>query len=188
MSIQFAKINSFQQIQKNYIFIYMDMGQFKKYVTGLGGRGSSKIVTKCDKGGGVKPKSDVNNRIMCRSKCSAPIPSGVAPGSNITPHISTCAYGNFSLWKSDGYKHMCRCPTIIKKMFIRTCVALIQESYSSLISIRIFPGKSCLALTTSTSIISRPNKTKLCKQNLSYFNHLSKYLYLRLVTETKVVI
>ena len=26
-------------------------GAFKKYVTGLGGRGSSKIVTKCDKGG-----------------------------------------------------------------------------------------------------------------------------------------
>ena len=35
-------------------------GPFKKYVTGLGGRGSSKIVTKCDKGGrGVKQKSDV---------------------------------------------------------------------------------------------------------------------------------
>ena len=26
-------------------------GAFKKYVTGLGGRGSSKIVTECDKGG-----------------------------------------------------------------------------------------------------------------------------------------
>ena len=34
------------------------MGPFKKYVTGIGGGGSSKIVTKCDKGG-VKPKSDV---------------------------------------------------------------------------------------------------------------------------------
>ena len=52
MSIQFAKINSFQQIEKNYIFIYMDMGQFKKYVTGLGGEGSSKVVTKCEKGEG----------------------------------------------------------------------------------------------------------------------------------------
>ena len=33
-------------------------GPFKKYVTGLGERGSSKIVTKCDKGEGVMPKSD----------------------------------------------------------------------------------------------------------------------------------
>ena len=32
---------------------------FKKYVTGLGGRGSSKIATKSDKGEGVKSKSDV---------------------------------------------------------------------------------------------------------------------------------
>ena len=32
------------------------MGPFKKYVTGLGGRGSSKIVTKCDKGGGRSSK------------------------------------------------------------------------------------------------------------------------------------
>ena len=32
------------------------MGPFKKYVTGLGGRGSSKIVTKCDKGGGGQDK------------------------------------------------------------------------------------------------------------------------------------
>ena len=46
-------------------------GPFKKYVTGLGGGWSSKIVTNCDKGEGVKPKSDVttskkyrfNNRI-----------------------------------------------------------------------------------------------------------------------------
>ena len=46
------------------------------YVTDLGGRGSSKIVTKCDKGGrGVKQKSDVttskisfNNRIRMTSK------------------------------------------------------------------------------------------------------------------------
>ena len=36
------------------------MGPFKKYVTGLGGRGSSKIVTNSDKGGGgFKPNSDV---------------------------------------------------------------------------------------------------------------------------------
>ena len=34
-------------------------GPFKKYVTSLGGEGSRKIVTKCDKGGRVKPKSDV---------------------------------------------------------------------------------------------------------------------------------
>ena len=34
-------------------------GPFKKYVTGLGGGWSSKIVTNCDKGEGVKPKSDV---------------------------------------------------------------------------------------------------------------------------------
>ena len=33
-------------------------GPFKKYVTGLGGRGSSKIVTNSDKGEGVKPNSD----------------------------------------------------------------------------------------------------------------------------------
>ena len=33
------------------------MGSFKKYVTGLGRGGSSKIVTKCDKG--AEPKSDV---------------------------------------------------------------------------------------------------------------------------------
>ena len=36
-----------------------DKGPFKKYVTGLGGRGSSKIVTKSDKGEGVKQNSDV---------------------------------------------------------------------------------------------------------------------------------
>ena len=38
----------------------MDMGQFKKYVTGLGGKGSIKIVTKSDKEGrGVNQNSDV---------------------------------------------------------------------------------------------------------------------------------
>ena len=31
-------------------------GAIQKYVTGLGGRGSSKIVTKCDKGGGGSSK------------------------------------------------------------------------------------------------------------------------------------
>ena len=31
-------------------------GPFKKYVTGLGGRGSSQIVTKCDKEEGVKQR------------------------------------------------------------------------------------------------------------------------------------
>ena len=34
-------------------------GPFIKYVSGLGGRASSKIVTKCVKGEGVKQKSDV---------------------------------------------------------------------------------------------------------------------------------
>ena len=34
-------------------------GAFKKYVTGLGGRGSSKIVTKCGIGEGFKANGDV---------------------------------------------------------------------------------------------------------------------------------
>ena len=37
----------------------VSLGPFKKYVTGLGGRGSSKLVTNSDKGEGVKPNSDV---------------------------------------------------------------------------------------------------------------------------------
>ena len=52
-------------------FSLVSRGPFKKYVTGLGGGWSSKIVTNCDKGEAVKPKSDVttskkyrfNNRI-----------------------------------------------------------------------------------------------------------------------------
>ena len=38
------------------------------------------------------------------------------------------------------------------------------------------------------SMIRRQNKTKVCKHNLSYLNDFSKFLYLRLVTETKIVI
>ena len=37
----------------------MGQGPFKKYVNGLGGGTSSKVVTKSDKWEGVKPKSDV---------------------------------------------------------------------------------------------------------------------------------
>ena len=38
------------------------------------------------------------------------------------------------------------------------------------------------------SMISRPNKTKVCKHDLLYLNDLSKFLYFRLVTKTKIVI
>ena len=86
---------------------------------------------------------------------------------HITPHISTCAYSkdnwNFAIFhreKARDIKHMRFCPTITKKRVLETCY----------------------------SMISRPKKTKLCKHNLSSFNHLSKYLYFRLVTETKIVI
>ena len=55
---------------------------------------------------------------------------------------------------------MCLCPTITKKHILEACYI----------------------------IISRPNKTKVCKFNLSYLNDMSKFLYFRLVTETKIVI
>ena len=46
------------------------MGPFKDYVTGLGGGGSSKIVTKCDIGGESKSKSDViaSNKYYFRNR------------------------------------------------------------------------------------------------------------------------
>ena len=54
---------------------------------------------------------------------------------------------NFSSWKCDGYKHIYLCWTIIIKGLLETCY----------------------------SMISRPNKTRGCKLNLSYLNNLSKF-------------
>ena len=48
----------------------IDMGPFKKYVTGLGGRGSSKIVTKSDKGGGGSSKTVMSPLINFQEKLS----------------------------------------------------------------------------------------------------------------------
>ena len=50
-------LNQMDKIWKSELLDALKLkGHSKKYVTGLGGRGSSKIVAKCDKGGGGQAK------------------------------------------------------------------------------------------------------------------------------------